>query len=305
MRLGLALDLGSAAPVAGQVTGALPLLRTAEESGVDTLWVGESYHLRPEPFHLPAGLIVLAHLAARTSLRLGTGVLLLRAYDPVRLAYEAALVDQLCAGRLAIGIGLGPAELGGRFGGGRSAGTHADAVLRELRAAWGKDGSPATTVPGPAGPGGPRLLVGGGATGSARRAAELADGYYAATNYSDPLLARQAAAYRDHGGTGDVVANRLCLIHPDRATAHSLAERYLAPVLGYYSGRGLWKSTPDDPEPGVPAMVGTPADVASTLRRYADLGVTAINLRVAPHGTPPDVARRTLELAAALSRSEK
>lgn len=290
MRLGLALDLGSAAPVAGQVAGALPLLRTAEESGVDTVWVGESYHRTPQPFHLPAVLIVLAHLAAHTSLRLGTGVLLLRAYDPVRLGYETALVDQLSGGRLSVGLGLGPADLGDRFGGGTTMTT----ALRALRAAWDGD-----AVPGPAGR--PKLLVCGGTAASVRRAAELADGYYAATNYSDRLLAHQAAAYRAHGATGDVVANRLCVIHPDGGTARTLADEYLSPVLGYYTDRGLWKSTPDDPEPGVSALVGTPAEVASALRRYADAGVTAINLRVAPHGTPPDVARRTIELAASLS----
>lgn len=290
MRLGLALDLGSAAPVAGQVAGALPLLRTAEESGVDTVWVGESYHRTPQPFHLPAVLIVLAHLAAHTSLRLGTGVLLLRAYDPVRLGYETALVDQLSGGRLSVGLGLGPADLGDRFGGGTTMTT----ALRALRAAWDGD-----AVPGPAGR--PKLLVGGGTAASVRRAAELADGYYAATNYSDRLLAHQAAAYRAHGATGDVVANRLCVIHPDGGTARALADEYLSPVLGYYTDRGLWKSTPDDQEPGVSALVGTPAEVASALRRYADAGVTAINLRVAPHGTPPDVARRTIELAASLS----
>jgi alkanesulfonate monooxygenase SsuD/methylene tetrahydromethanopterin reductase-like flavin-dependent oxidoreductase (luciferase family) len=294
VRLGLALDLGSAAPVAGQVADALPLLRTAEESGVDSVWVGESYHREPQPFHLPAALVVLAHLAAHTSLRLGTGVLLLRAYDPVRLGYETALVDQLSGGRLSVGIGLGPADLTARFGGA----TTMDAALRELRTAWS-----GSAVPGPVGR--PRLLVGGGTAASVRRAAELADGYYAATNYSDRLLARQAAAYRDAGGTGDVVANRLCLVHQDGATARELAGRYLAPVLDYYTTRGLWKSVPDDPEPGVPALVGTPAEVASALRRYADNGVTAINLRVAPHGIPSDVARRTIDLAASsLNRSE-
>ncbi|GAB3462719.1 LLM class flavin-dependent oxidoreductase [Actinophytocola sediminis] len=292
MRLGLALDLGSAAPVAEQVAAALPLLRTAEESGVDTVWLGESYHRKPEPFHLPATLIVLAHLAAHTSLRLGTGVLLLRAYDPARLGYETALVDQLCGGRLSVGVGLGPAELGTRFAGG----TDMDAALRALRAAW--DGG---VVPGPVSPGGPRLLVGGGTTASVRRAAELGDGYYAATNYSDRLLARQAMAYRERGAEGEVVANRMCLIHPDADTARTLAARHLSPVLDYYSSRGLWKSTPDDPTPEIPSLIGTPADVASALRRYADLGVTTVNLRVTPHGTPPDVARRTIELAAALN----
>jgi alkanesulfonate monooxygenase SsuD/methylene tetrahydromethanopterin reductase-like flavin-dependent oxidoreductase (luciferase family) len=290
MKLGLALDLGSAAPVAGQVAAALPLLRTAEESGVDGVWLGESYHREPEPFHLPAALVVLAHLAAQTSLGLGTGVLLLRAYDPVRLGYETALVDQLSGGRLTVGVGLGPAELSTRFSGG----TDADGALRALRAAWAGG-----AVPGPVAP--PRLLVGGGAAASVRRAVELGDGYYAATNYSDRLLARQAAAYRDRGGTGDVVANRLCLVHEDGATARDLAARHLAAVLGYYTGRGLWKSTPDDPAPGVAALVGTPEEVGSALRRYADAGVTAVNLRVAPYGMPVDVARRTLELVASVS----
>jgi alkanesulfonate monooxygenase SsuD/methylene tetrahydromethanopterin reductase-like flavin-dependent oxidoreductase (luciferase family) len=289
VRLGLALDLGSAAPVAGQVSTALPLLRTAEAAGIGTVWVGEGYHRTPEPFHLPAALVVLSHLAARTTLRLGTGVLLLRAYDPVRLGYETALVDQLSGGRLTVGVGLGPAELGTRFGGGAA---RPDSTLEQLRAAWSRD-----AVPQPVSPGGPRLLVGGATAASARRAAELADGWCAATNYSDRLLARQATAYRDRGGTGDVVANRLCLVHPDGDTARALADRYFAPVVEYYSRRGLWRSTPDDPAPDPAALVGTPAEVAADLRRYADLGVTELNLRVAPFGTPPEVARRTLELA--------
>ena len=292
MRLGLALDLGSAAPVAGQVEAARALLRAAEESGVDTVWVGESYHRAPEPFHLPAALVVLAHLAALTTVRLGTGVLLLRAYDPVRLGYETALVDQLSGGRLSVGVGLGPAELSTRFAGG----TGTDAALHELRAAWAGG-----AVPGPVGR--PRLLIGGGTAASVRRAAELGDGYYAATNYADSLLVRQARAYRDLGGTGDVVANRLCVLHEDDDTAHALAARYLSPVLDYYTGRGLWKSTPDDPRPGPATLVGTPAHVASELRRYADHGVTVINLRVAPLGTPPAVARHTLKLAASLTES--
>ncbi|MFG1922065.1 LLM class flavin-dependent oxidoreductase [Cryptosporangium sp. NPDC048952] len=284
MKLGLALDLGSAAPVADQVTAALPVLRTAEDVGVDGVWIGESYHRKPEPFHLPAALLVLSHLAGRTSLRLGTGVLLLRAYDPLRLAYETALLDQLSGGRLTVGVGLGPAELRSRFG----SRLHPDAMLRALRTAWDE------VAPNPVS--GPRLLVGGGAEVAVRRAAELGDGYYAATNYTDRLLARQATAYRDLVPDGDVVANRLCLIHPDGDRARELADEYFAPVAGYYASRGLWESVPGDP-PSPSVLVGSPAEVGAAFRRYRDWGITGVNLRVKPFGTPPDVARRTLELA--------
>ncbi|WP_051570801.1 LLM class flavin-dependent oxidoreductase [Cryptosporangium arvum] len=286
MKLGLALDLGSAALVADQVGDALPVLRTAEDVGVDAVWIGESYHRRPEPFHLPSALLVLAHLAARTSLRLGTGVLLLRAYDPLRLAYETALLDQLSGGRLTVGIGLGPADLRTRFG----TSTRPDAALETLRKAWNE------VAPAPVS--GPRLLVGGGAEVAVRRAATYGDGYYAATNYTDRLLARQASAYRELVPGGKVVANRLCLVHPDGSRARELAEQYFAPVAGYYSSRGLWESVPGDPA-APSTLVGTPAEVGAALRGYAEAGVTTVNLRVKPFGTPPDVARRTLELVTA------
>lgn len=67
MRVGLALDLGSdmaAGPVAAQVRAVERLLRAAEAAGIDSVWLGESYHPRPESFHLPSPLLVLAHLAA-------------------------------------------------------------------------------------------------------------------------------------------------------------------------------------------------------------------------------------------------
>lgn len=304
MRLGLALDLGSTAPVAAQVTAAQPLLNAAETAELGSVWVGESYHRDPEPFHLPASLLVLAHLAARTSLGLGAGVLLARAYNPTRLGYETALVDQLSDGRLSIGVGLGPTELSERFGAeSRSGGAHLEAVLHAVRSAWGRHDRAASAVPAPTTR--PTLLVGGRTKASVRRAAMRADGYFAATNYSDRLLSRQAAAYRDQGGTGDVVANRLCLIHPDTATARALADKYLTPVLDYYTRRGLWWSTKDDPAPGPTALVGSPAEVADALGRYAEDGVTAVNLRVAPVGMPSDVACRTVELAAAHAPSSR
>ncbi len=308
MRLGLAVDLGSTRPVRPQVDHVVALLAHAEKCGFDSAWVGESYHVRPEEFHLPASLVVLGHLAGRTSLHLGTAVVLLRAYSPKRLAYEGALLDQLCEGRLTLGVGLGSPEVSHRTGmpSAEPAGAAFDAAIRTIRSAWAhpsgaKEPDSPSAMPGPVQSGGPKILVGGKTAASVRRAATLADGYYGATNYTDELLFGQAAAYwsmRDDRLTADagaVATTRLCLVHEDPATAQELADRYFTSVVDYYTKRKAWAGANGPGRVELP-LVGSTAQVTESIRRYARAGVTSIQLRVAPHGTPPDIARRTIEL---------
>ncbi|PRY22773.1 LLM class flavin-dependent oxidoreductase [Pseudosporangium ferrugineum] len=305
MRLGVALDLSSREPVRPQVDRAVSILAHAERHGFDSVWVGESYHAASQPFHLPSALMVLAHLAGRTSLALGSAVLLLRAYSPRKLAYEAALLDQLCGGKLTLGLGLGAPEVARRAGLSESgpAGAAFDAALKLLRDAWsaGADADSPVAIPPPVQRGGPRILVGGKVAASARRAATLADGFYGATNYRDDLLIKQSAAYwscrgERPGGTGGVVATtRFCVVHEDAATARELAARHLTAATGYYTERGSWLGADGPAEPELP-MVGTPGEIDETLARYARAGVTSVQLRVAPYGTPPAVARHTLDL---------
>ncbi|GAA1682153.1 hypothetical protein GCM10009733_093430 [Nonomuraea maheshkhaliensis] len=301
MRLGVALDLSSQEPVRPQVDRAVTLLAHAERHGFGSAWVGESYHAAAQPFHLPSVLMVLGHLAGRTSLALGSAVLLLRAYSPEKLAYEAALLDQLCGGKLTLGLGLGSPEVAQRAGLPASgpAGAAFDAVLRSLRDAWSA-GSPAA-IPPPVRPGGPRILVGGKVAASARRAATLADGFYGATNYRDDLLFKQSAAYWSHRGgqpgrTGGLVATtRFCVVHEDPATARELAARHLKAATDYYTERGSWMGADGPAELELP-MVGTPDEIDAAIARYVRAGVTSVQLRVAPFGMPPEVARHTLDL---------
>ena len=77
---------------------------------------GESYPSGADSFHLASPLLALAVLARQTSLVIGTGVTLLPAWDVLRLAYDAANLDQLSEGRLVLGIGLGTPALWRRFG---------------------------------------------------------------------------------------------------------------------------------------------------------------------------------------------
>jgi alkanesulfonate monooxygenase SsuD/methylene tetrahydromethanopterin reductase-like flavin-dependent oxidoreductase (luciferase family) len=78
----------------------------AEEHGFDAVWTCE-HHFSADGY-LPAPLVALAAIAERTErVTVGTDILLASMWDPVRLAEEAAVVDQLSGGRLLLGFGTG------------------------------------------------------------------------------------------------------------------------------------------------------------------------------------------------------
>jgi alkanesulfonate monooxygenase SsuD/methylene tetrahydromethanopterin reductase-like flavin-dependent oxidoreductase (luciferase family) len=83
----------------------LGLVQVAEESGVDTLWLGES-HFRPQRAVLASPLVGASAVAARTKrIRVGLAVQVLPLANPLRVAEEAAIVDHLSEGRLVFGVG--------------------------------------------------------------------------------------------------------------------------------------------------------------------------------------------------------
>ena len=77
----------------------------AEEYGLDTVWLGES-HFAPNRSVLSAPTIVASSIATRTKrLRVGMAVHVLPLVHPLRIAEEAATVDQISEGRFEFGIG--------------------------------------------------------------------------------------------------------------------------------------------------------------------------------------------------------
>jgi putative FMN-dependent luciferase-like monooxygenase len=79
----------------------------AEEVGFDSAWVAQ-HHFDEDEGGLPAPLVFLAQVAARTSrIRLGTGIVTLPLEDPVRVAEDASVLDLLSGGRLELGVGSG------------------------------------------------------------------------------------------------------------------------------------------------------------------------------------------------------
>ncbi len=323
MKFGLSLDsVVDEAPTSDTVDRFIELMTAAEARGFASVWIGETYPSAvTRMMMLPAAPLVLASLIRGTKMRLGTGVLLLPAHEPLALAYEIAVLDHLSGGRVTLGVGVGRPDLARHFRlDPTTIGAYADEVLALLRALWsGADGFTGSFVavdrgirPLPLQPGGPPILVAGYVKRSAERAGEQ-DGYYAGTPCSQPLLATQVSRYRatlarlgKDASAGQVAVNRLVLVAPTEREAILDAHRYLAPIMKIYAGQNSFRGD-TRPMTGTATevfdrlhvdycLVGTPAQVAERVRRYADLGVTDLQLRLAPHGMPHELSLRTIEL---------
>src|SRR5947209_7252049 len=93
-------------PTAADYDDAITFVQAAERLGFAHVWTTEQHGT--DNGYLPAQLPMLAALARETStIRLGTGVILLPLTHPRRVVEEACVVDVLSHGRLTLGLGAG------------------------------------------------------------------------------------------------------------------------------------------------------------------------------------------------------
>lgn len=317
MQFGLALDLGAHdEDLATRLAATRALMATAEPYGFGSVWLGETYPTGEGYFHISSPLVAIAALAAGSTMTLGTGVTLLSAWDPLRLAYDLAVLDNLTGGgRLVLGAAVGGPHVWARFGMPREGlAERMDDTVRALRALWGgADGyaGPAIQIAGgvrplPVTPGGPPIWWGGSAGRAVRRAADLADGWYAATNYRLADVARVAGAYRERvaragdGQVATVAVNRMAAIHDSRDAALAAYGPAFTDLANIYARLGALSG--DDGAPLGPSggilgevadevmLIGSADEVNAQVEQYDRAGVTHLQIRLRPAGVSLEAA---------------
>jgi alkanesulfonate monooxygenase SsuD/methylene tetrahydromethanopterin reductase-like flavin-dependent oxidoreductase (luciferase family) len=175
-------------PAAGTSMGeryqaALDMAEWADEVGFVMIVLSE--HHGSDDGYLPSPLTMAAAMAARTrQVRIMVAALIAPFYDPLRLAEDAAVVDNLSGGRLDLVIGAGyvPTEFA-MFGVGMDERVRrSEEAITTLRNAWTGEpfehrGRTVRVTPVPCQPGGPTVMMGGSSEGAARRAARLGIGF--------------------------------------------------------------------------------------------------------------------------------
>ena len=181
------------APVSGAATdelyaAAIDMCGWAETRGAIAAVLSE--HHGTEDGHLPSPLLLASAIAARTkTLTIMLAAVVLPFWDPVRLAEDMAVLDIISGGRVAYALGIGHrAEEYEHFGidirrRGRLADDTLALLLQLLRGEpVCHQGRRIHVTPKCVTPGGPHIMVAGGGTAAARRAARFGLGFLAQAN---------------------------------------------------------------------------------------------------------------------------
>ena len=107
--IGIAMQNFTAAPEMPDAAALIDYSVRVEQLGYESIWVWDHILLGVDPyFPILDSLSILTAVAARTErIRLGTGVLVLPARNPVVLAKQLSSIDQISNGRLTLGLASG------------------------------------------------------------------------------------------------------------------------------------------------------------------------------------------------------
>jgi probable F420-dependent oxidoreductase len=303
----------------------LDLVKLVESEGLDSAWVSE-HHFAGDGY-LPALLPLLAAFAAVTErIELGTGVVLAPFHDPIRLAEDFAVVDQLSGGRVICGLGIGWRDEEFRaFDIDVATRTRRLREITEiLRHAWNDErftfeGKHYTykdvgVTPKPARV--PPIFIGGFVDDAIRRAGRIGDGYISSRAEPKRVAAsfEMAAEERSKAGLDGppmvaLLQNAYVTTDPDRDWP--MVRDGIGHQLGVYAGWRVGTDVPGKPLEVIPpdesdirrtTAYGTPDEVVAYLKpvvevmsRYPD---SHLVLRMHYPGMAAEPAARSIELLA-------
>ncbi|MDQ4064740.1 MAG: LLM class flavin-dependent oxidoreductase [Actinomycetota bacterium] len=257
----------------------LELVQKVEAEGLDSAWVSE-HHFSADGY-LPSLTVMLAAFAAVTQrIELGTGVVLAPFHDPIRLAEDFAVVDQLSGGRAICGLGIGWREEEFRAFGIdiRSRTRRLTEIVEILRLAWATDRfsydgryyryEDVAVTPKPAKI--PPILIGGFVDEAIQRAGRIGDGYLSSRAQPERVAQAFAMAAEERAAVGlpgppivGLLQNAFVTDDPERDWP--MIRAGAGHQLGVYAG---WRAGTD--VPGAPLKVMPPDE--ATLRAMTAFG---------------------------------
>lgn len=254
-------------------------VQRAEALGFDSLWVQEQFRLTGG-VHPLESVSMLSYAAALTRrIRLGGAVFLVALRNPIELARSLATVDQLSAGRVIAGVGLGGVrQLYATYG--FSADrlvTRYEEALTLLERLWTEEDlnfngafwklEHANLLPKPVQKPHPPIWFGAHAPAALRRAARLGSGFIGAGSASTATFANEVEfltrvlAATDKDPDAFMMGKRVYL------AVDSNRERARARLREWF---GLFYGKPEMAD--TVAIIGDAAECAEKLRKIVDAG---------------------------------
>ncbi|HZP44701.1 MAG TPA: LLM class flavin-dependent oxidoreductase [Candidatus Binataceae bacterium] len=285
-----------------------------DQAGFDSIWITEHHFV--EDGYLAAAMPMLAAIAARTrNVTVGSYVILVPFYHPLRLAEDTALIDVIANGRLRLGLGIAyRLEEFEVFGVPRKERLGRTLETIEiLKRAWtgerfsfaGKYFSfkDALVRPRPISRPYPELLWGGMAPEAIRRGARLDMGFACNLGAREIRIFHEALRELNKDPSDySVVASRTVFVADSEEEAWRTIEPYLMYQMRLY---GEWLAAgqittghfkPDREALRRGAIIGPPATVAARLGEFiANSAATEVVITSQLPGLEPAKAMRSLQ----------
>jgi probable F420-dependent oxidoreductase len=253
-------------------------------------------------------------IAARTRrVRVGTAIAIAPLYNPVELAQDAAMLDQLSGGRAWLGLGAGymPVDYSTVGVGWDDRAQRFDETLRILRAAWTQERfsfadeiysfDDVSVIPKPHQEGGVPLHLAAWSPGGLRRAGRLGDGWITNALMSLETMTAMAGQYRAaaaaQGRDPHVTSIRFCWPYTSREAA---LEKFgdtalaMARTLFDYGAITDLPGVTDSAQITLEEFVkdrflfGTPQECVETIGRFRDQAGVDDFLMIFRYPTGPD-----------------